>query len=108
MKKEKDIEWFRKEIEPKLKGYQFGYRFFKEGDFGSLNQVEFSSAMLGGSIDFWGLGWLGIFIWNNVSEEQIFNILIEPNQEREKEIALEKLQDILQKQNNANLKQEER
>lgn len=95
MKKEKDFEWFKKEIAPLLKGYELDYKFFEEGDFGSLNQVEFNSKSKGGSIDFWELGWLGIFIWDYKKEEQQLNILIEPGQEEEKANAFNKLQQLL-------------
>jgi hypothetical protein len=91
-----NIQWFSDNIVPKLKGYELNYRFFDEGDFGSLNQVEFNSKKIGGNIDFWELGWLGIFIWNYETQEQLFNILIEPNQVQEKEKAMQKLQEILQ------------
>jgi hypothetical protein len=95
MKDVKDFEWFKKEIIPNLKNYELSYKFFQEGDFGSLNQIEFNSKKIGGNIDFWGLGWLGIFVWNYETEEQMFNVLIEPHQEEEKEKALEKLQELL-------------
>ena len=92
---EKDIEWFKKEIAPIFKGYELNYRYFKEGDFGSLNQVEFNSNKVGGNIDFWGLGWLGIFVVDYEKEREIFNILIEPHQTVEKTKALEKLQSLV-------------
>jgi hypothetical protein len=58
--------------------------------------VEFNSKKIGGNIDFWGLGWLGIFVWNYETEEQMFNVLIEPHQREEKEEALKRLQELLQ------------
>ena len=48
-----------------------------------LNQVEFNSKKVGGNIDFWGLGWLGVFVWDYEKEEQLINLLIEPSQEEE-------------------------
>jgi hypothetical protein len=96
MKDVKDFEWFKKAIVPNVKNYELKFKFFQEGDFGSLNQIEFNSKKTGGNIDFWGLGWLGIFVWNYETEEQMFNVLIEPHQEEEKEKALEKLQELLQ------------
>ncbi len=95
MEQVRNIEWFKDELAPKLEGYELDYKFFDEGDFGSLNQVEFNSKKRGGNIDFWGLGWLGIFVWDYETEEQLLNLLLEPNQEREKEEAFKKLQEFL-------------
>lgn len=82
-------------MSPNLKGYELAYNFFEKGDFGSLNQVEFNSKKIGGNIDFWGLGWLGIFVWNYETEEEMFNVLLEPHQVAEKEKAFDKLQELL-------------
>jgi len=90
-----DIEWFKKEVASKLNGYEFDYKFFKEGDFGSLNQVEFNSKKIGGNIDFWELGWLGVFIWSYEKEVQLLNILLEPHQKEEKEKIFDTLKEIL-------------
>ena len=92
-----DIEWFKEEIFPNFKDYELNYRYFDEGDFGSLNQVEFNSNKIGGNIDFWGLGWLGIFVWDYENENEILNILLEPKQEREKIEAFEKLKRLVQR-----------
>ena len=64
MKSKINITWFENEMESKFKGYDFKYKHFDEGDFGSLNQFEFNSKNKGGNIDFWGLGWLGVFLWD--------------------------------------------
>jgi hypothetical protein len=95
MGKVRDLNWFKNEMSPNLKEYELVYKFFKKGDFGSLNQVEFNSKKIGGNIDFWGLGWLGIFVWNYETEEEVLNILLEPHQEAEKEKAFDKLQELL-------------
>ncbi len=87
----KDIEWFRQEIAPILRGYEITYTYFEEGDFGSLNKVEFNSTKLGGSIDFWGLNWLGILLWNYKEERELINVLLEPDEESGKEKALNDL-----------------
>lgn len=91
----KNISWFKSIIEPTLSGFEINYRSFDDGDFGSLNQVEFNSEEKGGNVDFWGLGWLGIFLWDYKKEEEIMNVLLGPEQEKEKEIALEKFQSLL-------------
>jgi hypothetical protein len=82
MKKVKDIKWFKDKLATKLEGYELNYKFYNEGDFGSLNQVEFNSKKIGGNVDFWGLGWLGIFVWDYERAEQLLNILLEPHQEK--------------------------
>lgn len=95
MEKTKDIEWFRKEVAPNLTGYELSYRYFKEGDFGALSQVEFNSTRIGGNVDFWGLGWLGVFVWSFEKEETMMNVLLQTHQNEEKEKALEQLQVLL-------------
>lgn len=91
----KNIEWFKKEIEPQLKNYELQYRFYEQGDFGSLNQVLFESKEKGGNIDFWGLGWLGVFIWDYIEKEEILNTLLEPHQIEEKEKIFKYLTELL-------------
>ncbi|MCX6180977.1 MAG: hypothetical protein NT150_03490 [Bacteroidetes bacterium] len=91
-----NVEWFEKEIAPSLKCYKISYRFYEEGDLGSLHQVEFNSSEKGGNIDFWGLGWLGVFVWDYKKEEQILNILIDPENQSEKEKVFQSLKNILQ------------
>jgi len=88
-----DIESFKSELAPLLNEYELKYRFFEEGDFGSLNQVEFNSSKIGGNIDFWGLGWLGIFVWDYRKEEELLNVLLMPDEG--KEIAINKLKLLL-------------
>ena len=91
----KDIEWFKSNVVPKIKEYELVYKSFDEGDFGSLNQIEFNSKKIGGNVDFWGLGWLGVFVWNYETEEQLINVLLEPNQKQEQDDALKQLQELL-------------
>jgi hypothetical protein len=91
----KDIDWFKSKVIPHIKGYDIKYKFFTEGDFGSLNQIELDSKKIGGNIDLWGLGWLGVFLWNYETEEQIMNILIAPSQKQEREEAIILLLEIL-------------
>ncbi|AZB00161.1 hypothetical protein EG359_11230 [Chryseobacterium joostei] len=95
MDKIKNIDWFKNEIANNLKGYELIYKSFEDGDFGSLNQVEFNSEKISGNIDFWGLGWLGIFVWDSIEEQELLNILLEPHQNEEKEKALKKMQELL-------------
>ena len=60
----KDLEWFKKEVVPYLTDYEIQYRFYSEGDFGTLTQANFNSKRKGGGIDFWGLGWLGVDLYD--------------------------------------------
>jgi len=65
--------------------YDVTFRYFKDGDFGSLSQFEFNSIELGGNVDFWGLNWLGIFLWSYKEESVLLNVLLDPDQELSKE-----------------------
>jgi hypothetical protein len=92
----RDVNWFKKNIEPSLKGYEIIYKSFERGDFGSLNQVEFNSEKQGGEIDFWSTGWLGIHLVDYIKGEEILNVFLEPHQEEEKNKILTRLQEFLQ------------
>jgi hypothetical protein len=94
MSEEKNIDWFKKELVNNFKDYQITYRFFEEGDFGSLNQVILESSEKGGGIDFWGQGWLGVDLYDYKNDKQLINILLEPHQEDEKNKALKKLKEL--------------
>lgn len=94
MSKINDFDRFKNNIIPLLKGYEINYKFFENGDFGSLNQIEFNSKKIGGNFDFWELGWLGVFLWDYEREKIIYNVLIEPNQDNEREIIFKKLNEI--------------
>lgn len=91
----KDLNWFKDTFESHLKGYDIEYRFFEDGDFGSLHQVEFNSNEKGGEIDFWSLGWLSIHFVNYTNGEILLNILLNPEQSDEKDENLNKLIELL-------------
>ena len=91
----KDFEWFKNIFISHLKGFEIKYRFFEEGDFGSLNQVEFDSQEKGGEIDFWSSGQLSIHLVDYKKGEELLNILLMPNQNEGKEIAFQKLRELL-------------
>lgn len=95
MKKIKDINWFKDELAPKLDGYELIYKFFNEGDFGSLNQVEFNSEKKGGNIDFWEIGWIGILVYDYEKDEILLNVLLEPIKVYETEAAFKQLEELL-------------
>lgn len=87
----KDVNWFKNTIEPKLTGYKIEYRFYEEGDLGSLTQVIFNSSEKGGGIDFWGLGWLGVDVYDYKNDKQLLNTLLKPEQISEKDLVLDDL-----------------
>jgi hypothetical protein len=95
MKVQKDIDWFKKEIEPLLQEYEVYYRCYEQGDFGSLNQVLFEAKDKGGQIDYWGLGWLGIFLWDYIAEIELMNTLLNPDQIHQGDECLDKLVALL-------------
>ncbi len=92
----KNVDWFKVEIAPYLKEFEIKYKFFENGDFGDLNQVEFNSQRTGGEIDFWSSGWLGIHFVDYIKGEELLNAFLEPHQEQEKENAFKRLQELLQ------------
>lgn len=87
----KDSTWFKDGIEPKMRSFKIEYKYWEEGDFGSLNQIEFNSRRIGGNIDFWGSGFLGIFIWDYERDIEVMNVLLEKNEAKEQKSAFEKL-----------------
>ncbi len=91
----KDLEWFKKEVVPYLTDYEIQYRFYSEGDFGTLTQANFNSKRKGGGIDFWGLGWLGVDLYDYEKDEEVLNVLLEDNEIEEQDQLLEKLKKIL-------------
>jgi len=91
----KDIEWFKKDVEPILTGFKCEYSFFENGDFGDLNRVEFEGNGKGGNIDFWEKNWLEIHLYDYNKDKELIHVLLEPSQKEEKEKALNKLQSNL-------------
>lgn len=71
-----DFDLFKNNYISNFKNYEISYRYFEEGDFGTLNQVVFESNKQGGEIDFWSSGRISIFIWNYVEEKEAFNVLL--------------------------------
>ena len=87
----KNINWFKENIANKLINFEINYKYFEKGDFGELNQIEFNSIEKGGCIDFWSSGWLFIHLVDFIKGVELINILLEPQQEKEKEIAFTNL-----------------
>lgn len=75
-----DIEfssrWFKENIEPLLTHYKCTYRFYANGDFGSLDQVAFDSERYSGEIDYWSSGRVSINLWDYEKEEMVLNLLV--------------------------------
>jgi hypothetical protein len=91
----KDVRWFKENFELLLAGYDIEYRYYENGDFGNLDQVEFNSDVKGGEIDFWSSGWLGIHLVNYSSGNELQNIFLNPEQTAEQEVALAELKKML-------------
>lgn len=90
-----DIRYFKKYIEPKLINYKLIYDSFPNGDFGALERVSIEGNDKIGSVNFWSQGWLGIDIYDLVLDELIMNVLLEPKELKEQEIAINKFLGIL-------------
>lgn len=75
-----NIEYFKKSILPKLEGYEFHYSSFPNGDFGSLERVEFENGIKFGTIDLWSKGWVNIDIYDRELDEQLMNVLLSPSE----------------------------
>ncbi len=92
-----DLSWFKKSLAPKLNDFKLEYRYFDEGDFGSLNQVLFNSSKLGGEVEFWSRNFLRIHLWDYEKDIELMNILIHPHQKEEKQKVFEELQNFVDK-----------
>ena len=95
MKEKENLSWFKTNINPFLKGYDVKNRFYKDGDFGSLDQIEFNSPDKGGNLDLWGSGWIGIFLYDYKKQIEIINVLLKPDQIEEQKKLLDKLKSFL-------------
>ena len=90
-----DLTWFKTYVAPKMIGYELEYRFWNNGDFGSLNQVQFNSEKMGGAIDLWSQGWTGIHLVDYSADVELLNILLSPTQESAKTESFSKLLEFL-------------
>ena len=87
-----DIEFFKKEVASLLSSFNLEYRSYADGDLGVLEQVVFDTQNIGGNFDFWESGWLGIYIYDYISDSEVCNKLLEPSEEHQetlKEIVTE-------------------
>lgn len=84
--KQTDIDFFEKELAPLLESFNLEYHTYTEGDFGNLEQVVFDTLILGGNFDFWGNGWLGVFIYDYVTDLIIFNKMFDSKEQHKNEL----------------------
>jgi hypothetical protein len=93
---ETNIIWFKNDFVPLMKeGYALEYSFFENGDFGNLARAEFEGNGKGGNVDFWSSGWLNIHLVDYISGNELLNVLVEPQEEKERSEAFKKLQELL-------------
>lgn len=76
-----DLDLFNEKFAPLLVSYNLKFRNYHEGDLGALAQIVFDSSKLGGNFDFWENGWLGIYVYDYVSDSEICNKLLSPTEE---------------------------
>jgi hypothetical protein len=88
----KDINWFKDGVIPKMKGFDFRYRTNKNN---GLDHVEFRSEKYSGHIDFWNTGMLEVYISDNETGVELIDLLLYPEQEKEKKSVLRKLVKLL-------------
>jgi hypothetical protein len=75
-----NIDYIKHSTLSKLEGYEFHYSSFPNGDFGSLERVEFENGIKFGTIDLWSKGWISIDIYDSELDEQIMNVLLSPSE----------------------------
>ncbi|WP_072166393.1 hypothetical protein [Erwinia sp. Leaf53] len=90
-----NISHFKSDIAPKLGSYILTYSSYPNGDFGSLERVEFSGNNLIGTLDFWSQGWLDINVYDCQQDEGLINRYYKPENIVEQEEALRSLCKIL-------------
>lgn len=74
------IDWFKNEILPHFKNYKLMYKDFYNGDLGDLKRIEFENEIIGGCVEFWSSGWIGIHAYDYIKDMEIMNILMEPSE----------------------------
>lgn len=87
--------WLQVHIPELLHGFDIQYKQFGRGDFGHLDRVDFEGYGLGGSIDIWDQGWLGLHLYDYGSEEVRMHLLLSPQEDQDKRMAIETMRSIL-------------
>ncbi|MFS0825188.1 hypothetical protein [Pseudomonas phoenicis] len=99
MKSLMDRSWFDERVKPILKGFSLTYTSFTDGDFGDLERIELEGFNKLGTVEFWSKGWIGIDVYDCVTDNQIMNVLLSPE---EKEFVAQEFDSLIKtlKQNN--------
>ncbi len=90
-----DKQWLNEVMVPLLDNYQVEYLFFEQGDFGSLDQLRFETALKGGEIDCWSSGWFGITMVDYVDGGVLLNCFLGPDELVEKQARVDELLKLL-------------
>ncbi|SFQ23450.1 hypothetical protein [Parafilimonas terrae] len=90
-----DIKLFKQELKHFFKQYEIEYRHFPEGDFGELQEVVFENKFKVGAIQFWGMDYLAIQLFDYQTQEMLINIIFEPDQDAQKEKGLQNLVNLI-------------
>ncbi|GHU38256.1 hypothetical protein FACS1894192_09410 [Bacilli bacterium] len=93
----KSIDLFKQNLAPLLTDYKIDYRSYSEGDFGALKQVIIESEKIGGGIDFWSKGWLGLELYDYSKDNQLINVLLSPEQRKEEDNYWQKFEEFLKR-----------
>ena len=93
---ERNLQWFKEYFIQHLENYDIEYRYFPKGDFGTLNQINFDSNKLGGTIEFWGKGYTYIMLYDYEHEVDLINVMLFPN-DKNTEFTWKKLENLLNK-----------
>jgi len=88
-----NLEWFENIFASKLQILQTEKSFFKDGQFGDLERIEFENDKKFGTIEFWSQGWINMDIYDCNIDDQIFNILLSPD---EKDMMVSKVEEFIE------------
>ena len=85
--------WFKEHIAPQMSTFDIQYRYFSQGDFGSLDEVNFESERFIGTINYWGNGFLSVTLFDNIMNDIVVNIMVDSDIENDKLAAMNDLLD---------------
>jgi hypothetical protein len=91
-----DFNFFKTSIAPQLTEYKLKFDIL-HSDFDTvyINRVEILNSQLSAEIMFYSDGKLYMHVYNHNKEIELLNLLIEPQEEKEKNEAFKKLQELL-------------
>ena len=93
----KSEKWLRDFASQHLTRFETDFRFFEEGDFGSLHQLEFNNDGSGGEIELWSSGWFRIHYVNYIQEVELINAFVGPDDERQDQLIAELIRRLADK-----------